>query len=338
MPEEIRVSVKIELPIQLIVPSYVDKRLLGFLVLGNKLNNSLYSKEDIDVFATLSNQAALASANCLFMQEFKKQQERLFTAEKLASVGGMAEGVAHQIKNRLNLFSVTSGEMQLEAGEILDNLDELVKDKEQLKSKIEYIKQCTVSVNDNVKKTAGIIQGILNFAKSEEKDTYFSLFPLKESIDQSLNMLMVKHQLNAFPLCVDLPSPDRIYAIKSQMNECIYNILDNSFESIKEKIDYHLEGREKLRFVPQITLRLQHKEKASLIEISDNGMGIREENMKKVFAPFFTTKSSYKSGSGIGMYVVRRMIEENHKGKIWFKTDYPNGITFFIEIPGSPAV
>jgi len=61
---------------------------------------------------------------------------------------------------------------------------------------------------------------------------------------------------------------------------------------------------------------------------------IREEDSKKVFAPFFTTKSSYTSGTGIGMYVVKRIIEENHKGRVWFESEYMKGTRFFIELPG----
>ncbi len=80
-------------------------------------------------------------------------------------------------------------------------------------------------------------------------------------------------------------------------------------------------------------MKLSQTEKAYHIEISDNGMGMKPEDKNKIFAPFFTTKSSYKSGTGIGMYVVKRMVEENHKGKISFSSEYGEGTKFSIELP-----
>jgi signal transduction histidine kinase len=80
-------------------------------------------------------------------------------------------------------------------------------------------------------------------------------------------------------------------------------------------------------------LKLTQDPSFSRIEISDNGIGVNEEDKHRIFAPFFTTKSSYKSGTGIGMYVVQRMVEENHGGKVWFDSSYMKGTKFFIELP-----
>ena len=92
----------------------IEENLLGFVVLGEKNNHEPYSEDDINVFKILTNQAAMSIENCLFFEEFKNAQEKIFTAEKLASIGGMADGVAHQIKNRLNHFSIASGELKCE--------------------------------------------------------------------------------------------------------------------------------------------------------------------------------------------------------------------------------
>ena len=102
---------------------------------------------------------------------------------------------------------------------------------------------------------------------------------------------------------------------------------------VLSKAKYHLSDQEAKSFRPHIGLKLEQKDRHSLITISDNGVGIKDEDKAKIFAPYFTTKSSYKSGTGIGVYVVRRMIEENHKGKIWFESEYLKGTTFFIQLP-----
>ncbi len=321
-------------PIHSIVPLFMDNNLLGFLVLGEKLDRTFYTEDDINVFDILSRQAVLAIDHCIFMEEFSKKQEKVFQAEKLASIGGMADGIAHQMKNRLNFFSIASGEIKSETSSFIEKHPELIEKNQDLRLYFNYISKIGDSVINNVRKANGIIEGILSFAKTEEKGAFFSLFSLREIIDTSLGLLLVKHRIGSgFPLKVEINSSDLIYGVKSQLLECIYNILDNCYEAIKEKIEFHLTDDEKKVFTPCIKLKLIQREKSFHIDISDNGIGVKEEDKHKIFAPFFTTKPSAKSGTGIGLYIVKRIIEENHHGRISFKSNYMKGIKFFIEIP-----
>lgn len=320
-------------PIHSIVPLYMENSLLGFLVLGEKKDRTFYTEDDINVFEILARQAVLAIDHCIFMEEFSKAQEKVFEAEKLASIGGMADGVAHQIKNRLNFFSIVSGEIKSEADEFLKKNCELVDKNPELKTYLNYVSEIGNSLINNVRKTNNIIEGILSFARTGEKGTFFSLFSLKEIINTALGLLLVKHHINDFPLEIEIESSDIIYGVKSQLLECIYNILDNCYEAIKEKVEFHLKGDENKNFKPIITLRLEQNKSYYFIKIVDNGIGIKDENKKKIFAPFFTTKPSNKSGTGIGMYVVKRIVEENHKGSVSFESEYMKGTKFYIKIP-----
>ena len=333
LPPRIRKSFHARSRIDLIIPSYAEGKLLGFLLLGEKINRRPYTPDDINIFKILSHQTALAIENCVFFEEFKEAQERIFTAEKLASIGGMADGVAHQIKNRLNHFSVASGEMKLEIEDFIAKNPKLVEGCKDLQETFEYLKKITDSLVTNVKRTDGVVKGILNFARTEEKDKYFSSFPFNDLIEQALELLAIKHQVSPFPLDLDADPKATIYGVKSQLKEVIYNILDNDFEAIEEKRKYNLTDQERFEFKPSIKLKLSDMRNFQLIEITDNGVGIKKESHDKIFAPFFTTKSSYKSGSGIGMYVVRRIVEENHNGKIWFESTYMEGTKFFIRLP-----
>ncbi|MDD5071049.1 MAG: ATP-binding protein [Candidatus Omnitrophica bacterium] len=317
----------------LIVPSFSEEGLLAFLVLGAKENGAFYSEDDIKTFEILSRQATLAIEHCIFLAKFKQTQEKIFTAEKLASIGGMADGVAHQIKNRLNHFSIAGGELKLEAQDFIDkNPDFFKKGGEPLKS-IEYFIKIADSIIENVKKTDGVIKGILNFARTEETDTFFSNFSLGEIIEMSVELVKVKHQLTEFPLTVEIEASDEVYGVKAQVMEVIYNLLDNAYEACYDKRQYKLSGEEKKAYKPEIILRLITLDKCFHVEVSDNGVGIEEKDKDKIFAPFFTTKSSYTSGTGIGMYVIKRVVEENHKGRIWFDSEYLKGTTVFFELP-----
>ncbi|MDP3042320.1 MAG: ATP-binding protein [Candidatus Omnitrophota bacterium] len=331
-PEQIKSSSNILFKSKVVIPALIGDELLGFVFLGEKTNGQPYSIEDINVFKILSHQAALAIENCIFFEESKDAQQRMFAAEKLASIGGMADGLAHQIKNRLNLFSLAGGELKLEIKSFLEKHDPLIKSNPELDTTFKYLHELGTSIMDNVKRTDGIIKGILDFAKVEKKENFFTVFSFKETVELSSVLLMLKHEAASLPLNVKIDSQDTIYGVKSQLTEVIYNLLDNACEAIKEK-KIQLNAKDLESFSPAIELSLAHTPDRQIIKISDNGMGIKEEDKLKIFAPFFTTKSSYKSGSGIGVYVVKRIIEENHKGKIRFSSTYMEGTSFTIELP-----
>lgn len=229
----------------LVVPSFSQGELLALIVLGAKENGAFYSEDDIKTFEILSRQATLAIEHCIFLDKSKQTQEKIFAAEKLASIGGMADGVAHQIKNRLNHFSIAGGELKLEAQDFIEkNPDFFKKGGEPLKS-IEYFIKIADSIIENVKKTDGVIKGILNFARTEETDTFFSNFSLGEIIKMSVELVKVKHQLTEFPLMVEIEASDQVYGVKAQVMEVIYNLLDNAYEACYDKRQYKLSGEEK---------------------------------------------------------------------------------------------
>lgn len=332
--------------INMVVPSILRDELVAFLILGDKLNKTVYSSQDIEVFKTLSNQAGLAIENCNFLEKSKKQQERLFEAEKLASIGGMADGMAHQIKNRLHQFAMVGGELRMEVENFESDYKPFVAHEPKVEEMVRYLKEIADSIGINVKKTNGVLQGILNFAKTTEKDTYFSYFSFKEIIEQSVGLIKVKHQKEEIPVIFEIPEDDKLYGVKSQIQEVIFNCIDNAFEAILEKED-HLkknllydfkDDKINKNFVPEIKITLQYVNKNARIYIKDNGIGIKAENQAKIFSAFFTTKPSSRSGSGIGSYVVKRMIVENHKGDISFRSQYGVGTTFVINLPMSKNI
>jgi signal transduction histidine kinase len=333
--EELPASIQQILPLgsSLLVPLILEKHLLGFLLLGQKKNRQNYTTDDLNVFNIVSSQTALAVENCFYIEDFKKAQERLFAAEKLSSIGGMAEGLAHQMKNRLNHFSVAAGEQQMEIEEFVKTHAEIVTHYPELQKTLDYLMETSKSIVSNVRKTSDVVQGILNFAHIEQKEHFFSVFSLKEVAVQAVEVLKMKHHVKEFPLKVNSDCSDEIYGVKSQIIECLFNLLDNAYEAINDKREYHLSESERASFVYEIIVNIRHRNGHSSIEIHDNGIGIKDENKRKIFAPFFTTKSSYKSGSGIGMYIVKRIIEENHKGSIRFDSTYGKGTIVYIELP-----
>ena len=333
LPMYIANSINLPFKPSMIIPFFFENGAKGFVVLGPKKDKTQFNREDIKVFETLARQTALAIENCIFFDEFKERQEKIFTAEKLASVGGLAEGVAHQINNRLNQFSMLSTELKLEVEDYKNANTELVNSNEKLKKTMDYISNLSDSLSENIKRTDGVIKGILNYARTEKQGNLFSEFTLREVFDMAIELLKLKHKLHKdLTIELDFNDDDKIYAIRSQITESVYNILDNGYEAVTERLE-SLQGEEKHKYKPLIKADLKYTEDKSIFTIQDNGIGIKEENKAKIFAPFFTTKSSYKSGTGIGLYIVKRMIEENNNGKLSFESKYGHGTKIIFELP-----
>lgn len=322
------------IPIQLIVPASTGKEVLGFLALGEKSDGSIYTEDDINVFSILSEQATLAIEHCLFLQEFKKQRDRIAEAEKLAGLGGMTSGIAHQFRNRLNVISQIRTNL-IVGMDIFKNKYPVGGDKEK-----EILKECEDTADglkQEVDRCLKLIGWIIKYAKERMSETDFSFFPLKDCLDMAVSLVEIKHRMvdkeRPFEFIPELGKSDEIWAIKGCMDEIMFNLIDNSYESIREKLDCRLNEEERKNYRPFIKVTFTAGEDSYLIKVSDNGVGIKDEDKAKVFMPFFTTKASVISGMGIGMYMIDRLIREWHKGRIWFESEYMNGAVFFIELP-----
>ena len=333
MPEIIKNKLDFNSRIGLIVPAFALKEVSGFMILGEKDSRKPYSSDDISIFNILATQTSMAIENCMFIEDFKKTQEKMFTAEKLASIGGLAQGVAHQINNRLHNFSMIAGEMQFGLEEFKNKMTPIISDKNALSESIKYFHTLSDSLSDNVKRTSSIIKGILNYAKVEANETQYKEFEFKEVIELSIDLLKIKHNIKSeAPVDYSQVVNKTVFGIKSLLMESVYNIMDNGYEAALEMKNYAYKHGYGMEYTPKITITLHDNPNSSEIIIADNGIGIKPENLKKIFAPFFTTKSSYKSGSGIGMYVVKRMIEEMHKGRIRIESKYLHGARAYISL------
>jgi len=313
----------IEYSAELIVPSFIEGRLIAIISLGKKKSEELYSQDDLVVFSILASQAALAIENAQFYEETQKTHQQLFKAEKMATIGTMADGLSHQINNRLHAMGFI-------AGDALDTLKrfKLKKTSKETKELIDNILNALERIEDNVKRGGEIVQGLLTYTRKGEEG--FSPVALNKLLDASIEMAQFKVKLSEMKihrnLNGDLP---KIKGNFTQLQEVFFNIIDNSYDAI-------IQRKEELKEpgfsgILEITA-FQNGTKLEII-IKDNGMGAKEESLQKIFTPFFTTKLSSKKGTGLGMYIIKQIINENHKGKVEFTSKYKKGSQTRILLP-----
>jgi len=309
--------------IELIVPSFVDESLVAIIVLGKKKSGDAYSEDDKAVFSILANQSALAIENAQFYEDVRQTHEQIFKAEKMATLGTMADGLSHQINNRLHAMGFI-------AGDLLDTIRLKEKDgfSQATKEIVADVNKALLRVQDNVKTGAEIVEGLLKYTRKGEEG--FEKVDLNKLLDASLEMAQFKIKLGEMKFIREFNSDlHPIYGNFTMLQEVFFNIIDNAYDAMMErKIDLAESG-----YQPQMSVAAEKKGKNIEIVVKDNGIGVKQEDQAKLFTPFFSTKVVHKKGTGLGMYVIRQIIEDNHEGKIKFSSEYKVGSQSWILLP-----
>ena len=177
-------------------------------------------------------------------------------------------------------------------------------------------------------KQGEVVKGILKYTRKGEEG--FSGLTLDQIIDGTLEMVQYKIKLPEIDIVRGYPKDTpKLRGNLVQLQEVFFNFIDNAYDSIVERRTMLQETGYRGR----ITVSAQAKENNLEIVIEDNGMGIKDDCVKKIFTPFFTTKTSSRKGTGLGLYVIRRIIVDIHKGKINFESAYKVGTRFIVELP-----
>ena len=307
----------------LVVPSFIDERLIGFIVLGEKLSKKIYSEDDLNVFMVLANQAALAIENAQFYEEIKQTHEQLFQAEKMATIGTMADGLSHQINNRFHALSLISGD----ALDFLSTFDSSNCNAE-TKQMMAEVKTSLEKIQNNVLQGGEVVKGLLKYSRPGESG--FEQVNFKDVLKGALDMVQYKIKLGEIDIVEKIPADlPKIFGNQNQLQEVFFNLIDNAYDAIKEKQAMLNEKEYRGKIVVTANIGEDGHIEISMV---DNGIGIKELDRKKMFTPFFTTKASSKKGTGLGLYVIKKIISA-HNGIITIDSVYEKGTTFLIKLP-----
>lgn len=316
-----------------VVPSFAQERLFGFVVLGNKKSKRFYTESDLDILTTLANQAAIAIENCIFLADFENQQMHFFQTAKMADLGTMASGISHQVNNRFNTIGIGAEYTSMVDIKQLRALMEM-KNLPELKPIIASLEDTMQKIRDDAKKGGEIAENLLHFSRKSEG---FQAVDLDMIVQTCIRLWGCKRDLSLIDfennVSRDLP---KIYCNFSQVEEVLFNLLDNAYDAILMKQEAWEFGKlEK----PEVEWRgkvsvsarpFQREDKSYLeIEIRDNGIGMDAVTRQQLFIPFFTTKGSAIKGTGLGLYVMKRIVE-SHEGEIQVNSEYGVGTTFCV--------
>jgi PAS domain S-box-containing protein len=234
-------------------------------------------------------------------EEKRRLEEQVQLADRLAAVGELAAGVAHELNNPI--AAIKGFAQFLKARKDLD----------------ETIRKDLDTIYRESQRAAKITQNLLSFARRHEPEKHsISINDVIENILEMQDHLM---KVNNIELGVDLdPDLPKTMADFHQMQQVFMNIVNNAEQAM---IEAHGKGR--------LLIKTQRSGKMVQITFADNGPGISEENLKRIFDPFFTTKEVGK-GTGLGLSICYGLVEA-HGGRIYAKSKLGQGATFVVEMP-----
>jgi len=311
-----------ELSAKAIMPIMIKDHLLGFLVLGERDSNGIFTRDLIGTLTVLCNQAALAIENAIFYEESEKDLTQMFQDSKQKSIGALASGVAHQFNNRYNSMSFAT----LMAFKVIGDrkLAEL-SDKEQGKI-IKFLKQ----IQDDSIRGAEIADAILNYSKADMKPRVINF---KKIVKASLEVYFLERPRIEHMFSYDYDEELLLWVNFAMLQDIIKTAVDNSVDAIKIKQNKIERGSIKEEnYEPKIIIRARATNKDLRIELEDNGLGLKEDELKnKIFTPFFTTKGATK-GTGMGIPMMLKLIQQCG-GTMKYESEHEKWTKLIITMP-----
>ncbi len=236
-------------------------------------------------------------------EDLRTTQEQLHSAEKLASIGQLAAGVAHEINNPLGTIMLYASLLKktLEKQASCSNSDE----------------DLNLIINE-ANRCKNIVSNLLNFARQGKLSSV--KFPLSSLLRKILKTIEMDPRFSGInTVFIDYTNDILVEGDKDQLEQVFINLIGNASESMEET------ERKELK------LEISQNHEYIITQISDTGAGIPRENYSKVFTPFFTTKKMGR-GTGLGLAITYGIVKM-HKGEIGFNSELGRGTTFTVKIP-----
>ncbi|MBP6827638.1 MAG: AAA family ATPase, partial [Saprospiraceae bacterium] len=335
--------------------------LIGMLYAENNLNSGVFTEQRVQFLKLLSGQVAVSLENALqyerleqkvaertaevrrqkealekSLSELKMAQAKLVESEKMASLGQLTAGLAHEINNPINFVSVGVNNLRQNFEELKtalqsylvldpaeDNREALQKIADRklhrhIADTVEDSDEMFRSIQNGITRTVTIVKSLRNFSRLDEGD--FKVVDLHEGLDSTLEILQsqIKKKAEVIRNYGELP---KVECAAGKINQVFMNIINNALQAMDEPGTI------------TITTRYLPEQNEVSVSISDSGAGMSETVKNRLFEPFFTTKP-VGEGTGLGLSISYGIIND-HNGRIEVESEPGKGATFTVYLPAS---
>jgi len=266
------------------------------------------------------------------LSDLKASQLQLVQKEKMASLGEVASGIAHEIQNPLNFvnnFAEINAELLVEVKGLLAKENAVGNSKEEIDLLLEDVIQNLHKINQHGKRADNIVKNMLQHARSSSSEGVLTdvNFLAEEYMKLSYHGFRAKD--NSFHVTIHSqfdPTIENINIVPQDIGRVLMNIYNNAFYSLSEKGKKQLAG-----YTPMVTVTTRREAGKVKIAIRDNGLGISEKYIGKIYQPFFTTKPT-GVGTGLGLSLSYEIIKA-HEGELMVESIEGEFAEFTIELP-----
>jgi len=268
--------------------------------------------------------------------QLQELRDQLRQQEKLASLGTLSAGIAHEIQNPLNFvinFSKMSGKLLDDLVDVVSDNEESIPedDREEIEDIVADLKENMQKISEHGERAISIIQGILLYSRGKEgefiptdtaklvKEYVWLSYHAMRANNKGFNARIVENYAEGLPM---------VEVIPQDLSRAILNLMNNAFYAVWDKKC----TLDDTSYEPTVEIGVSSEGEDLVISIRDNGKGMTEEVQKRLYENFFTTKPAGK-GTGLGMGITRDIVENKHHGSLTFESVSEEYTCFTIKIP-----
>ncbi|MHB8054503.1 MAG: GAF domain-containing sensor histidine kinase [Candidatus Aminicenantales bacterium] len=270
-------------------------RLIGILLAGGTKNGAPLPEDEVSFISLLLPQAGIALENAILYREQRERLRRMSRADRLATVGELAAGAAHEIRNPLTAVRSSLQYLEAKSGD------------EATKKLIGTALRETNRINETV-------SALLAFSRPSEIVKEF--FDLRETLTEGLDLIAYQVSSRTIAVVRDFPEPLPVRGDRAQLKQLFLNFFLNAVQAMPSGGTLRVEARRTNG--PKL-----------VVAVSDTGEGIPEDTLDRIFDPFFTTKSN---GTGLGLSICEHIVK-THDGDIEVRSKTGRGTTMSVGLP-----
>jgi signal transduction histidine kinase len=304
----------------LFAPLVVGERVLGVMTVQSSLSQAYGERERL-IFRTLCAYGAIALDNADTYQQLQSTQMQLVSREKLAALGSMVAGVAHELNTPIGNSLMMASTLHAKTDEMITSIEQQVIRKSELVRYLAQANEATELIMRGLNNAADLVHSFKQVAvdRTSAQRRIYDLQQVSHEI-----VTTVKNHLKRYEHGIDVDIPAGIFmdGYPGPLGQVITNLINNA---LLHAFDGKRGGH----------MTLSARTGASghiLIQFADNGVGIRDENLKRIFEPFFTTKMG-QGGSGLGLSIIYNIVTSIFGGQISVQSAVGSGTTFTLNLP-----
>ena len=357
-PEQVEELAEIRQPLQklkldslVVQPIIYGDQSEGIIVIGSQTAKRSWSSPEKELVRAVAGQMAVAIENAKLVDqlsstneslrqknlnldaknlELRAVQSQLVHQEKMASLGRLVAGIAHELNNPINFVHGNLPYLKeycQDLKKIIAALDSVPEDQRQaishLKQELKYdflvtdLDNIVADLSEGIDRIRHIIKNLRSFSRLDEAELKEA--SINEGIESTLKILSQYYGRDKISAHTHFQTLPQVLCYPGQLNQVWMNLLSNAAEAVAYQAE------------PQVTISTHLKQNEVLVTIADNGPGIKPEVQSKIFEPFFTTKP-VGQGTGLGLSICHSIVER-HGGKIWFESGGGGGTVFQVLLP-----